>query len=95
MIRYKRFVLTTYRYEVFNIKTKNRKDKEGKEREGKPETPELNKKLIRNNIKFKIKNLLNTYLSITWYKNKRLEELKTNKYNDKNVDTPTLTSTEA
>lgn len=49
------------RYEVFNIKTKNRKDKEGKERDGKPETPELNKKLIRNNIKFKIKNLLNTY----------------------------------
>lgn len=54
-------------YEVFNIKTKNRKDKEGKEREGKPETPELNKKLIRNNIKFKIKNLLNTYPHLNFY----------------------------
>jgi hypothetical protein len=54
------------RYDVFNIKTKNRKDKEGKERDGKAtDTPELNKKLIRNNIKFKIKNLITTYLYIT------------------------------
>eukprot|EP00026_Physarum_polycephalum_P000960 Phypoly_transcript_00961.p1 GENE.Phypoly_transcript_00961~~Phypoly_transcript_00961.p1 ORF type:complete len:1216 (+),score=183.32 Phypoly_transcript_00961:136-3783(+) len=55
-------------YDVFNIKTKNRKDKEGKERDNKvTETPELNKKLIRNNIKFKIKNLLTTFPHLNYY----------------------------
>jgi len=65
-------------YEVFNIKTKNRKDKEMREGSnsssngstfgnGKTETPELNKKLIRNNIKFKIKNLLTTYPHLLFY----------------------------
>jgi len=63
-------------YEVFNIKTKNRKDKEGnKEKDTSKsnhhhhttDTPELNKKLIRNNIKFKIKNLLTTYPHLNYY----------------------------
>jgi hypothetical protein len=67
-------------YEVFNIKTKNRKDKEQRESNSnsngangngtgtsKTETPELNKKLIRNNIKFKIKNLLTTYPHLLYY----------------------------
>ncbi|EGG16671.1 myb domain-containing protein [Cavenderia fasciculata] len=53
-------------YEAFNIKAKTKKNQVGAG--GVPEkVDDINKKLVKNNIKFKIKNLLLTYPHLQFY----------------------------